>query len=55
MPGVGVQADTKMMSEVANAMMTKFDKEDKTLMVPQVYETMFSVDANIEIITSSTI
>lgn len=53
-PGFGVKADTKMIYEIAKAMMTKFDPEHLVLLLPQVFEDMHSEDANMEMIASST-
>ena len=53
-PSVGVDKDTKMMMEICSELYFGYDN-NMTCTFPAVLENMKSVDANIELVTSSTI
>ena len=51
-----VKADTKMVSEIADAINTRFSTEDLTLLVPDLFENLTSAqDAKFEMSISNTI
>ena len=54
-PGFGVRADTKMVKEFADIFIHRYEKKFFTLLLPDVLNDMFSVDANMEMSASSTV
>ena len=54
-PGLGVNADTKMASEIAAIFEHQYEKDFLTLHIPNCFEDLKSNDANLEMVISNTI
>lgn len=54
-PNIGVRSDTRMIYELAEAMLSKYDQVTFMLIIPAVFNDMYSEDASIEMIASSTL
>ena len=50
-----VKADTNMVSEIVDAINTRFSTEDLTLLVPDIFENLTSQDAKFEMAISNTV
>ena len=53
-PALGVNAKTKMIQDVRDALITRFNKMNLTCDIPQVFEHLKGKDVNFEMITSNT-
>ena len=54
-PNNGVQKDTKMVSDLCHALLTRFDSDTLICEVPDVFNDMKGTDTKNELVTSSTI
>ena len=53
-PGFGVLANTKMIDDVADALLHKYDKESLTCEFPRVFDDLAGTDTNFEMVASNT-
>ena len=54
-PGYTVKAKTKMIQEISDIMLKKFEKINFSLTIPNVFDDMYSGDATFEMSASNTI
>lgn len=54
-PGLGVNADTNMVSDIAVIFEHQYEKDFLTLLIPACFEDLTSKDANMEMMVSNTI
>ena len=54
-PSSAVNANTKMIAEIVNVLLTKLDRNTLTIQLPQAFEHLKGEDANFEMVTSNTI
>lgn len=54
-PNIGIRANSRMIYELAEAMVSKYDQVYLTLKIPAVFNDLYSEDASIEMIASSTL
>ena len=52
-PGMGIQADTKLIEDFACCLIDKYDKDTLAIVFPSIIDLLKGTDANIEIIKSS--
>ena len=53
-PGLGVLANTKMIDDVTDALLHKYDKESLTCEFPSVFDDLAGSDTNFEMVASNT-
>ena len=54
-PSDGVDLNTKMVSEIASIMETRFEKENLSLQIPIVFDQLKGEDADFEMVSSNSI
>ena len=54
-PSLGVKIDTKMVKNVVDTLMNKFDRINLSVKLPEVFEQLKGSDAMFEMVTSNTI
>ena len=54
-PGVGVAANTKLIKDIVDCLRLLYNKNTKTVRLPEAFDGLVGSDANIEMVTSSMI
>ena len=54
-PSIGVDAETKMVQDVCDAFLKKFDREQLTCDFPEIFQDLQGTDTNFELVTSATL
>ena len=54
-PSIGVNADTTMVTDVIKTLLNRFDRNELTVSIPDVFDSMKGRDATFEMVTSNTI